>query len=79
MSSVCDPVGGIVEIPCPTRNASAAFLCADLVMGGYVNPVTLDETVDAVYAVGRMLPRELRCTALGGLAQTSSALALTGR
>ena len=82
MGSVCDLVGGIVEIPCHTRNAaaaSAAFLCADMVMGGYVNPIPLDETVDAVYAVGRMLPRELRCTALGGLAQTPSALALTGR
>jgi L-serine dehydratase len=79
MGSVCDLVGGLVEIPCHTRNAvaaSAAFLCADLVMGGYQNPIPLDETIDAVYAVGRMLPRELRCTALGGLAQTATALAL---
>ena len=81
MGSVCDLVGGIVEIPCHTRNAaaaSAAFLCADMIMGGYTNPIPLDETIDAVYAVGRMLPRELRCTALGGLAQTPSALALSG-
>ncbi len=79
MGSVCDLVAGLVEIPCHTRNAvaaSAAFLCADLVLGGYQNPIPLDETVDAVYAVGRMLPRELRCTALGGLAQTPTALAL---
>jgi L-serine dehydratase len=82
MGSVCDLVGGLVEIPCHTRNAagaSAAFLCADLVMGGYDNPIPLDETLDAVYAVGRMLPRELRCTALGGLAQTPTALALSRR
>ena len=79
MGSVCDLVQGIVEIPCHTRNAVAAsnaFLCADLVLGGYVNPISLDETIDAVYAVGKMLPRELRCTALGGLAVTPSALAM---
>jgi L-serine dehydratase len=82
MGSVCDLVGGLVEIPCHTRNAagaSTAFLCADLVMGGYDNPIPLDETLDAVYAVGRMLPRELRCTALGGLAQTPTALTLSRR
>jgi len=79
MGSVCDLVGGVVEIPCHTRNAAAAaaaFVCADLVLGGYRNPVPLDETVDAVLAVGRMLPAELRCTARGGLAQTPSAQAL---
>jgi L-serine dehydratase len=69
----------MVEIPCHTRNAvaaSSAFVCADLILGGYHNPVPLDETIDAVMEVGRMLPRELRCTALGGLATTPSALAL---
>jgi L-serine dehydratase len=79
MGSVCDLVQGIVEIPCHTRNAvaaSSAFVCADLVMGGYENPIPLDETIDAVYAVGRMLPSELRCTARGGLAVTPSALKL---
>ena len=79
MGSVCDMVQGIVEIPCHTRNAAAAssaFVCADLVLGGYVNPIPLDETVDAVYATGRMLPRELKCTALGGLAATPSARAM---
>jgi L-serine dehydratase len=82
MGSVCDLVQGRVEIPCHTRNAiaaSSAFVCADLILGGYQNPIPLDETVDAVYAVGRMLPRELRCTALGGLALTPSALALRPR
>ena len=79
MGSVCDLVQGVVEIPCHTRNASAAssaFVCADLVLGGYENPIPLDETIDAVYAVGKMLPRELRCTARGGLAVTPSALKL---
>jgi L-serine dehydratase len=79
MGSVCDLVQGIVEIPCHTRNAVAAsnaFVCADLILGGYVNAIDLDETIDAVYAVGKMLPPELRCTALGGLAVTPSALAM---
>jgi L-serine dehydratase len=76
MGSVCDPVAGTCEIPCHTRNAvaaSSAFTCADLVLGGYVNPIPLDETIDASYAVGKALPRELRCTAEGGLAVTPSA------
>lgn len=76
MGSVCDLVQGICEIPCHTRTAAAAaaaFVSADLILGGYVNPVPLDETVDAAYAVGRMLPPELRCTSLGGLALAPSA------
>ena len=79
MGSVCDLVQGMCEIPCHTRNAvaaSSAFVCADLVLGGYVNPVPLDETVDASFASGKMLPAELRCTARGGLAMAPSALAL---
>ncbi len=82
MGSTCDPVQGIVEIPCHTRNALAAagaFVCADLILGGYANPIPLDETVDAVHAVGQMLPRELRCTALGGLSLAPSARAMTRR
>ena len=82
MGSVCDLVGGMVEIPCHTRNAvaaSSAFVCADLVVGGYVNPIPLDETIDAVYAVGRMMPSELLCTSRGGLATTPSALRLVSR
>lgn len=79
MGSVCDLVQGMVEIPCHTRNAvaaSSAFVCADLIMGGYLNPIPLDETIDAVMSVGRMLPRELRCTALGGIALAPSAIAM---
>jgi L-serine dehydratase len=80
MGLVCDPVQGAVEIPCHTRNAvaaSSAFLCADLILGGYANPIPLDETIDAVYAVGQMLPRELKCTALGGLSLAPSGLKMT--
>ena len=77
MGSICDPVQALVEIPCHTRNAvaaSSAFVNADLILGGYQNPIPLDETIDAMYAVGKMLPRELKCTALGGLSLAPSGL-----
>ena len=79
MGSPCDPVAGACEVPCHTRNAvaaSSAFICADLVLGGYTNPIPLDETIDASYEVGKALPSELRCTAKGGCAVTPSALRL---
>jgi L-serine dehydratase len=82
MGSVCDPVQGCVEIPCHSRNAflsAGAFLAADWILGGCPNPVPLDETIDAVLSVGRMLPSELRCTALGGLALCPSARAIRPR
>lgn len=80
MGSVCDLVQGTCELPCHTRNAvaaSSAFTNADMVMGGYINHIDLDETIDAVYATGLMLPRELRCTSLGGLALAPAAIALS--
>ncbi|MDD2600440.1 MAG: L-serine ammonia-lyase, iron-sulfur-dependent, subunit alpha [Kiritimatiellae bacterium] len=76
MGLVCDLLHGIVEIPCHTRNAVAAanaFVNADLILGGYVNLIPLDETIDAVYAVGLTMPAELRCTSKGGLAICPSA------
>lgn len=82
MGSVCDLVQGICEIPCHTRNAVAAasaFVCADLILGGYGNPIPLDETIDAVYEVGKMLPSELKVTSLGGLALCPSARHLKRR
>ena len=80
MGSVCDLVQGMCELPCHTRNAvaaSSAFTNADMVMGGYINHINLDETIDAVYSSGLMLPKELRCTARGGLALAPSAQTLT--
>ena len=80
MGSVCDLVQGMCELPCHTRNAvaaSSAFTNADMVMGGYVNHIDLDETIDAVYSSGLMLPKELRCTALGGLALAPAAKSLS--
>ncbi len=76
MGLACDLVQGICEIPCHTRNAVAAanaFVCADLILGGYKNPIPLEETMEAVFSAGQMLPRELRCTSLGGIALAPSA------
>jgi L-serine dehydratase len=80
MGSVCDLVQGRCEIPCHTRNAAAAsnaFLCADLIQGGYENLISLDETVDALYSVGKMMPSELKCTGKGGIALAPSAVSLS--
>jgi L-serine dehydratase len=82
MGSVCDLVQGLCEIPCHTRNAAAAaaaFTTADLVMGGYRNSISLDDSIDASFASGRMLPPELRVTSRGGLAATPSALSLPSK
>jgi L-serine dehydratase len=82
MGLVCDHVQSMCEIPCHTRNAiasSSAFTCADLILGGYRNPIDLDETIDAAYDCGRMLPKELRCTAGGGLSRAPAALKLKSK
>ena len=82
MGLVCDLVQGMCELPCHTRNgiaASSAFTNADMILGGYINPVGLDETIDAVYSSGKMMPQELRCTARGGLAIAPSAQALVSK
>ena len=82
MGTVCDLLHGTVEIPCHTRNgaaAAAALVNADLVLGGYTNFIPLDETIDAVYAVGLAMPSELRCTSRGGLAVAPSAQSLKPR
>ena len=72
---VCDPVGGLVEIPCIKRNASGvanAILCADLALGGVESYIPFDDTVSAMDKVGRAMPAALRETALGGLAATEA-------
>lgn len=76
---VCDPVAGLVEVPCAKRNAAgtvSALTSADISMSGVVSKIPFDDTVSAMYRVGRQLPCELRETALGGVAITPSGLRL---
>ena len=76
---VCDPVAGLVEIPCAKRNASGAvnaLSTADLVMAGVTSKIPFDDALSAMYKVGRSLPEELRETALGGVAITPTGIKL---
>lgn len=71
MGLVCDPVAGLVEIPCIKRNGSLvalAVVCADMALAGVRSVIPPDEVVDAMGAVGRALPETLRETARGGVA-----------
>ena len=68
---VCDPVRGLVEVPCQTRNAigaAGAFTAAELAMAGVTVHIPLDEMIRITYDVGRSLPEALRETAKGGCA-----------
>ncbi len=70
---VCDPVAGLVEIPCIKRNASGvaiAFASADMALAGVAPKIPADECIDAMREVGDLLPSSLKETALGGLAAT---------
>lgn len=76
MGLVCDPIAGLVQVPCSYRNASQsvnALLSADLALAGQPGIITPDEAVKTMYKVGRRLPPELRETALGGIADTKTA------
>lgn len=78
---VCDPIGGLVEVPCVARNATAtavALSAVELALAGVTFPVPFDEVADALASVGRALPSALRETAMGGLAVTPAAQRLTG-
>lgn len=73
---ICDPVGGLTEIPCISRNVSAmanAVQSANMVVLGFDPVIPLDETIFSMYEVGQMLPAELRCTCKGGLCNTNTA------
>jgi len=79
---VCTPVANRVEAPCLGNNAVAAanaLVCANMTLADYDPVVPLDEVIVAADLVGRSLPRELRCTALGGLSITDTSLELEKR
>ncbi|HUP46219.1 MAG TPA: L-serine ammonia-lyase, iron-sulfur-dependent, subunit alpha [Thermoanaerobaculia bacterium] len=79
---VCDPVGGLVEVPCVKRNALFAvhgLTAAQLAMAGVESVIPMDEIVEAMVRIGRALPRGLRETAEGGLATTTTGSAIAQR
>lgn len=73
MGLVCDPVAGLVEVPCVKRNvigAVNALTAAEMALAGVPNPIPCDEVIDAMRSVGDVMPASLRETGGGGLAAT---------
>lgn len=76
---VCDPVAGLVEVPCVKRNAMGganAIVAADMALAGITSRIPCDEVISAMHEVGQMMPTALKETAKGGLANTPTALRL---
>ena len=72
---VCDPVAGLVEVPCIKRNAAGtaiAFAAADMALAGISSRIPVDECIDAMREIGESMPCALRETAKGGLAATQT-------
>ncbi|MDK8638688.1 L-serine ammonia-lyase, iron-sulfur-dependent, subunit alpha [Niallia taxi] len=70
---VCDPVAGLVEVPCVKRNAMGAanaMVAADMALAGITSRIPCDEVIDAMYRIGLSMPTALRETGQGGLAAT---------
>ncbi|QED50092.1 L-serine ammonia-lyase, iron-sulfur-dependent, subunit alpha [Cytobacillus dafuensis] len=70
---VCDPVAGLVEVPCVKRNAmgaSNAMTAADMALAGITSRIPCDEVIHAMFLIGQSMPSALRETAEGGLAAT---------
>lgn len=76
MGLVCDPVAGLVEVPCVVRNGLSSVQsvsAATMALAGVKSFLPLDEVVDAMAEVGKLMPRQLKETAEGGLATTKTA------
>ncbi|MEZ7790839.1 L-serine ammonia-lyase, iron-sulfur-dependent, subunit alpha [Niallia circulans] len=70
---VCDPVAGLVEVPCVKRNAMGAanaMIAADMALAGIKSRIPCDEVIDSMYRIGQAMPTALKETARGGLAAT---------
>jgi L-serine dehydratase len=77
---VCDPVAGLVEVPCVKRNAFAAvhsLVAAQMALNGIESVIPADEVIEAMYRIGLDLPRALRETSEGGLAKTPTGVRIT--
>lgn len=71
----CDPVAGLVEVPCIKRNAAGAtnaFAAAEMALAGVESRIPWDEVISAMYHIGLCMPTALKETALGGLATTDT-------
>lgn len=76
---VCDPVAGLVEVPCAKRNAlgaANALVAADMALAGIRSVIPADEVIGAMAEIGRAMPETLRETAQGGLAKTPTGVKL---
>ena len=76
---VCDPVAGLVEVPCVKRNGFAvveAMLAADMTLAGIQSVIPVDEVIEAMDRIGRAIPKSLRETSEAGLAVTKTAKAV---
>ncbi|MBM3775132.1 MAG: serine dehydratase, partial [Acidobacteria bacterium] len=79
---ICDPIANRVEAPCLGKNvmaASNALACANMALADYDPLIPLDEVIETAKKVAGQMPRELRCTALGGLSITPTSLAIEQR
>lgn len=79
---VCDPVAGLVEVPCVKRNAFGAvqaLLAADMALAGITSVIPADEVIDAMHQIGLLIPKSLRETSEAGLAKTPTALQIEKR
>lgn len=74
---VCDPVAGLVEVPCSKRNASSAanaLVCAEMALAGIRSTIPFDEVVEAMMRVGQAMPADFKETARGGCAATPTGI-----
>ncbi|MCD8502454.1 MAG: L-serine ammonia-lyase, iron-sulfur-dependent, subunit alpha [Bacillaceae bacterium] len=79
---VCDPVAGLVEVPCVKRNAfgaSHAIVAADMALAGIKSRIPCDEVIEAMYKIGQSMSVDLRETAQGGLAATPTGKKLASK
>lgn len=82
LGMICDPVANRVEVPCLGKNVMAAtnaLSCANMALSGYDEVIPLDEVIETMDNVGKSIPRELRCTGLGGLSLTKTSKEIENR
>lgn len=79
---VCDPIAGLVEVPCVKRNAIGAgnaLIAADMALAGCTSVIPADECIDAMKKIGHQMPASLRETGIGGLAGTPTGQAIKAK